>query len=80
MDLNEKLDLYLKESFISDIDRLVQHYINKIKNKEKKAYAQAYFDAKVKGEELSDSSYDRFKCGAMAKQAVRMAIDELMGG
>jgi hypothetical protein len=56
----------------------IHKYINKIKNFEKKRYARAYFKAR-QSLEVGLLSHESFDLSYMAKQAVRMEIDNLLG-
>jgi hypothetical protein len=50
-------------------------YIKRIKNSEKRRYAQAYYDY-CEGITDKDPDYLTFDCGAMAKQSVRFELRE----
>lgn len=55
--------------------RTAKSYVNRIRNPEKRRYGQCYLRYIRFGESLNEDSFD---CSFMAKQAVRLAIAEIM--
>jgi len=67
--IKESYNFYLNEN------NKTQDYIKKIKNKDKKDYAQKYLKWKMSGEK--GDSPDRGKLSVMGAQAVRMQLEDL---
>jgi hypothetical protein len=69
MSVIDRIDMLLEVTKGSTDDAYL--YIKKIKNKEKKRYAQDWLKACENGTKMKDSDYH---LSAMAKQAVRMSL------
>jgi hypothetical protein len=68
-------ELGIKESYEINENKKAQDYVKKIKNKNKKAYAEKYLKWKMSGEK--GNSPDKGSLGVMGAQAVRMQLDDL---
>jgi hypothetical protein len=58
------------------MNKAIEFYITKIRNLEKRRYAKDYLASKLQGQEEPNPT--GYKLGAMARQAVRWEINELL--